>query len=275
MNLNRHVNRIDKTIREQVSLDTHCCGPKWGDTFMREIFTIQLSIALLFILLGWAIRKKKAYWLISGFANRSREEQQQLIENGSPQRTGTLLIATAIGMILLLPLHFTSFKYAMEAQFGFMIVFLLGGLIYLSKYEIAAKRKRSYIFSTSIALVVLIFLGVLSYFGYQEYKLVAGRSTFEVSGMYGDKWKYSDIERIELLEKMPEVTFKQNGFGLSTMAKGYFKVKGYGSSLLFIQKGSSPCVYIKMKKQKIFINGSTAEQTRAWYNVLNRKLAGK
>ena len=81
-------------------------------------------------------KEKGGYGLISGFANRPKEEQEQLISNGYPQKMGGLLIVTAIGMIILLPLMFTSFKYVMEVQFGFMIVFLLGGIIYLSKYEV-------------------------------------------------------------------------------------------------------------------------------------------
>ncbi|AIE58973.1 DUF3784 domain-containing protein [Bacillus methanolicus] len=91
---------------------------------------VQLFIVLLLFTLGWAIRKMEANWLIPGFSTRSEEEQQQLIENGYPQKIGTLLIATAAGMAILLPLNFTPFKYVMEVQFGFMFIFLLGGFIY-------------------------------------------------------------------------------------------------------------------------------------------------
>ncbi|WP_248892849.1 DUF3784 domain-containing protein [Bacillus methanolicus] len=169
---------------------------------------IQLFVALLLFLFGWAIRKKKAYWLISGFATRSEEEQQQLIKNGYPQKTGALLIATAVGMIILLPLNFTPFKYAMEVQFGFMLVYLLGGFIYLSKYEVPKKRKRSYIIGSVIFVAVNGFVSVMLFLGYQDYELIAKKDTFEITGIYGDEWEYEDIKRIELMEEMPEVTWK-------------------------------------------------------------------
>ena len=100
----------------------------WG------LLILHISVILLFLLLGWAIRKKEGYWLISGFANRPKEEQAQLISNGYPQKVGGLLIITAIGMIILLPLMLTPFKYATEVQFGFMAIFLMAGIIYLTKY---------------------------------------------------------------------------------------------------------------------------------------------
>lgn len=140
---------------------------------------IQLFIISLFMLLGWAIVRKKAYWLISNFNGRKKEEKQQLIANGYPQSVGKLLIFTALGLLVLLPLTFTSFKFSMEIQFGFLLFFLLVGLVYLSKYEIPAKRRRSYILSSAIAIATSIFIGVLFYFGYQDFELRTHQETLK------------------------------------------------------------------------------------------------
>jgi hypothetical protein len=225
----------------------------------------------MFLLIGWLLRYKHAYWLISGYATRPKEEQQQLIKNGYPQKTGTFMIYTAIGMLILLPLSFTSFTYTVEVQFGFMLLFLLGGFIYSSKYEVPKKRKRSYIISTSLLVGMSIFIGVLMFLGYQDYQLLTKKNSFEITGIYGDQWLYEDIEKIELMEDLPQVTLRQNGFGLATMAKGVFRVKGYGSSLLFIKKDSSPYLYIELKNKKIFINSDDSKQTRGWYEELSQK----
>jgi hypothetical protein len=230
---------------------------------------IQVFITLLFFIFGWAILKKEAYGIISGFATRPKEEQKQLIENGFPQKTGRLFIFTGFGMLILLPLSFTSFIYAVEVQFGFMLVFLLGGIIFLSKYELPHKRKRSYMISISLFVVVMSSLGYLSFIGYQDYKLVIRDDSFEITGMYGDEWKFKDINKLEVLEKMPEVTVKQNGFGTASMAKGVFSVKGYGSSLLFIKHGaSSEILYIEARNKKIFINGKDTSETKGWFEQL-------
>lgn len=236
---------------------------------MWVLITVQLFIIGLFFLLGCAIRKKKAYSLISGFATRPLEEQHQLIENGYPQKTGAMLQITAAGMLLLLPLVFTDIKFAMEIEFGFMLFFLLGGFIYLSKFELPEKRKRSYVISTSFFVVITGFVVGLYILGYQEYELIMKKQSFEITGMYGNEWEIEDIKRIELLEEMPKVTSKQNGFGLATLAKGYFTVTGYGRSLLFIQKDHAPYLYIELSNKKIFINNKNPDTTKKWYQEIN------
>ncbi len=234
---------------------------------MGIIIGIQLFLISLFLLFGWLIKTKQNYWLLSGFAGRPQEEQNQLIENGYPQKSGNLFIVTAIGMLLLLPLSFTSFLYTIEVQFGFMILCLMGGLIYLSKYEVPHKRKRSYIMTSVIAVVTIGFIVALSFIGYRDHQLLIKENTFEISGPYGDEWKLGEISKLELLTEMPETTLKINGFGLSTKSKGYFKVKGYGKSLLFITK-EAPYIYMKIEDQHLFLNANSPEKTTEWFKQL-------
>ncbi|QED46696.1 DUF3784 domain-containing protein [Cytobacillus dafuensis] len=234
------------------------------------IATIIIMI-LIFGLLGWAIRYKKAYFLISGFESRSEEEKQELIENGLPQKTGGLLLLTAAVMLLLLPLLCTPFKYAIEFQFGGMLVFLMGGVIYLSKYEVPRKRKRSYMISISLFIAVVGSITALTLYSYQGYQLIVKEEQFEITGMYGDEWRIKDIKKVELMETMPQVKAKTNGVGLPTLSKGHFKVKDYGSSLLFIQKEASPYIYIELEDRKIFINDKNSNKTREWFQQLKEK----
>ncbi|ART75597.1 hypothetical protein B4U37_05950 [Sutcliffiella horikoshii] len=235
---------------------------------MLLLFFIQLTVVLIFLLIGWAIVKKEAYGLISSFRSRPKEEQEELIQNGYPQKTGKLLIGTAIVLLIMLPLLFTSFPYAMEVQIGVMVVLLLGGFIYLSKYEVPKKRKKSYIISTSIAVVTFGFLFVVSYLGFQEAELTLRENSFEISGVYGDEWRFEDITQVDLVEEMPEVYLRTNGYGMQSISKGHFKVKDYGSSLLFIYKGNSPYLLIKTNDDTIFINSKDAEKTKDWYYQL-------
>ncbi|MFI8574310.1 DUF3784 domain-containing protein [Rossellomorea aquimaris] len=238
---------------------------------MGILIGIQLIVIVLFSLLGWAIRIKKNYGLISGFVTRSKSEQEELIKNGYPQKTGSLMIYTAVGMLILLPLAFTSFPFVIEVQFVFMLVFLMGGFIYLSKYEVSGKRKRSFWISSTLFVVVLGFVSVLTYLGYEKYDLIVKDEEFEVTGLYGELWLLEEVEEVELMEDMPEVTWKINGFGLSTMSKGQFKVKGYGKSLLFIQK-EAPYIYIRVDDQHIFLNGGNPGETKEWYEELSKNI---
>ena len=42
--------------------------------------------------------------------------------------------------------------------------------------------------------------------------------------MYGQSWKISNIQKATLLEEMPEVLSKENGFDSATISKGHFNV---------------------------------------------------
>jgi hypothetical protein len=232
----------------------------------------QGVISLLFLILGWAITKKGAYGIISGFASRTIEEQKQLIENGFPQKVGKLFNFTGIGMIILFPLTFTGFSSALEVQFGFMLVSLLGGLVYLSKYEIPHKRKRTYIINMTMFIVIISGIAILSSYGYGDYELVVKDKSFEITGMYGDEWKIEDIKRLELMEKMPTITSKQNGFGTGTIAKGIFNVEDYGNSLLFIKKEITPILHIQVGTKDIFINGKNGGVSEEWFVRLKSKI---
>ncbi|WP_307310975.1 hypothetical protein [Neobacillus driksii] len=79
-----------------------------------------------------------------------------------------------------------------------MIIFLMGGMIYLSKYEVPKKRKRSY--------------------------MVSGTLFIAIAG-----------------------------------------------GMIFIQKGSSPYIYIELKDKKIFINDKDPKQTRIWFKQVSDK----
>ena len=56
----------------------------WG------LLAVHSIVILLFFILGWAVRKKEGYWMISGFASRPREEKEELIRNGYPRKMGGL-----------------------------------------------------------------------------------------------------------------------------------------------------------------------------------------
>jgi hypothetical protein len=101
-----------------------------------------------------------------------------LIKNDYPQKIGALLILTAFRMLIFLPLAFSSFTNVMEVQFGFMMVFLMGGMIYLSRYEVPSKRYRSYWVNSILMVLVLGLIGVLTYTGYQKNELIISDESF-------------------------------------------------------------------------------------------------
>ncbi|QFT88188.1 hypothetical protein FIU87_06010 [Bacillus sp. THAF10] len=236
-------------------------------------FFIQLALILIFILLGWMIVKKEAYGLISNFRGRPKEEQEELIQRGYPQKAGKLLIITGVALLCLLPLLFTGISFVLEISVMVMMFFLLGGFIYLSKYEVPRKQKLSYIISSSIAVTTFVFLGIVFFFGYQDFELKAQEESFEITGVYGDEWSYEEVQEVRLLSEMPEVTARTNGYGMPTLSKGHFKLKEYGKGLLFVYRDSSPYLFIQTKEETIIINSKSADNTESWYDFLKEHVS--
>jgi hypothetical protein len=195
---------------------------------MWVLFFIQFTVVLIFLVIGWAILKKEAYGLISSFRSRPKSDQKELIRIGYPQKTGKMLLVTGFVLLASLPLLLTSIPYAIEMHIGVMVIMLLGGFIYVSKYDLPSKRKRSYIISILITVITVGTLAVVFFLGFQEPKMTFNEDTFVISGVYGKEWEYSELTHIELVDEMPEVTLRTNGYGTPTISKGHFRVKDVG-----------------------------------------------
>ena len=239
---------------------------------MIGLIVTLIIMVIIFGLLGWAIRYKEAYFLLSGFATMTEAEQKEFLENRYPQKVGSMLIITAVGTLLLLPLLFTSFPYAAEIIFGYTLLFIFGGFIYLSKYELKHKRKKSYIISISLFVLVVGGVSALMIFTYQDYEVTLDNDQLEITGMYGQQLPIDDLKSVELLDEMPEIEFKTNGVGVGTLAKGHFNVKGYGNSLLYIHSDSLPIILIQTNENPIFLNNQSLSVTKDWFNKLRKYL---
>ncbi|KZE37004.1 hypothetical protein AV656_10490 [Bhargavaea cecembensis] len=238
---------------------------------MSLIFWTQAFLIILFSLFAYLILKRRSYLFISGFATRPEEEQQQLIDNGYPQGVGRMFLMIAAGLLLLMPLGLTGFRYTFEVQMAFMMLVLFGGFIILSRREVPHKRKRALLTSVILTAVVIGGTSALLFTGARQPDVTFGESAMEISGMYGEKIRYRDIRSAELLDTMPTVRYKENGFGFADFSKGHFSVEGHGSSLLFVDSKQTPILLIETSGRPVFLTGSEPEETKSWHNRLQDK----
>ncbi|MET3576055.1 DUF3784 domain-containing protein [Bhargavaea ullalensis] len=238
---------------------------------MSLIFWTQIVLIVMFALFAYAILKKKAYFLISGFATRADAEQEELIRNGYPQGVGRLFFFLAAGLAVIQILSFFGFSHSFEIQMAFLFLGLFGGLILLSRKEIPQKRKRAFITSSVMAVLVIGGVSVLLLTGSRPVAVTFGPDSLDISGMYGEEISYQDIQSSELLERMPDVSYKENGFGFSSFAKGWFKTKEYGSALLFVDMRKQPVLLIKTTDGPVFLTGASNAQTQQWKKKIDEK----
>jgi hypothetical protein len=100
------------------------------------------------------------------------------------------------------------------------------------------------------------------------YGLIPGKTdikegVIKFSGMYGIKLNLSEIESIQLIEKIPSIKSRTNGMSLLEVKKGFFDLEGYGKSRLLINSSAPPFLMITTKNQEMVIcNLKDPEETK-------------
>lgn len=215
------------------------------------------------------IKKKRDYLLISGFYNRPDEEKEYLKQSGYLEKLGNLFLYTFYLLALAFLLTLFRVPFGAEIGFGSFLIVLLGGLIYLQKFEVPHKRKKLIWIFSSVSITVLLFLGFIFGYGYMTNDITITEDRFEVSGMYGVEWDIDEIEKVELLEELPEVLIRNNGMATTNLLKGKFRLEEpYGKGRLFIRKGKSPYLYVATKEDYVLINKDSKEEIETIYNQL-------
>lgn len=224
--------------------------------------------------LTYLIVKQKQYSLISGFSKRSNEEKEYLLEQGYMDALKKLLVTTFWLFFISVLLYWLSIPLGFETGIVIFLMYLLIGMIWIQRYEVPAKRKKMYWITGSIAIVISIGMLFLTYIGWSENDFRVDNDTFVVSGLYGVKWSFDEIEEVQLLSELPEVEMKTNGFAMGSRLKGHFHLESpYETGLLFIHAHHPPYLLIKTADMYLIANTTNSQETEEIFRTLTEELA--
>lgn len=237
-----------------------------------------IFIGTLFIVLGILIKYFKFYWLISGYNTMSKEKQKNVDTEGLGKLMGNfafllggtfvlgaILISTGLktlGIILITAIPFVLIPYV---------------LIKAQKYDKNAldpdgsmKKSTRIIIGITIGFMAVIFAFViwLSVYGAQELNITVDDKIINIRGMYASIVHTEDIMEVVLLDSIPEVLRKNNGFDFGNVLRGKFTLESIGKGRLYINNGKPPYVYLRLKKGYVIINYSSSEKTQELYNKI-------
>ncbi|GAF23005.1 hypothetical protein JCM19047_2793 [Bacillus sp. JCM 19047] len=233
--------------------------------------TIIGVIGILMIVFSLVILKTKKYQYLSGFATRSKEEQEQLIKKDLPRKQATLMLWTSVLLLLLLIPVLFSVPGALPFQLLVYLISLLGGLTYLSRYELEGKRKRAYIVNGGIATITVGIVGSVFFLGAQAHDFVIHEDSIEITGPYGSKWPIAELDNVEKIEERPSMT-RLNGIGTPDVSKGHFRRQYDRERVLVFRKGTeSDYLHLQFQDQEIYVNAPSNEQLDEWYEALNSR----
>lgn len=79
-----------------------------------------------------------------------------------------------------------------------------------------------------------------------------------ISGMYGLD---VEVNSVKLLEKIPPIKMKTNGFSLGENKRGNFNLEEFGQCKLFIESMAGPFIYIETNDKPIIISTQSRAKT--------------
>lgn len=145
----------------------------------------------------------------------------------------------------------------------------------------ATKTPKGIIIAITVFVgVIVVFVGILFYFGSQDPKVLIHDHTIQIKAMYGENIDLSDIKDITLIEESMEeigIGTRTNGYGgIGGALKGDFESKELGDTLLFVQAHSSPTIKIdRIEKKDVYISLSNSHNTKLLYDKLISSLSTK
>ena len=127
-----------------------------------------------------------------------------------------------------------------------------------------------------VGIVAVVFVAVLLVLGISSPKISITNDQIKISGeLYSEKIKIEDVKEIKLLNQIPRILIRTNGFDLGEIKKGYFNLEYIGRAKLFLQSEQAPFILIeKNNEEKIFLNYNDRNKTESWYQKLREWMDG-
>jgi len=241
---------------------------------------VMLLPVVILVLIGYLVKYRRVYWLISGYNTMSKEKKQNVDIEGLANFTGNFCFALAVLIGVASALLTGGYDIAAGVLFAFLLPLSIYVLIKTQQYDHNARnadgtmeRKTLLKLGLTIAFMVIIGIGVgvLLYFSYQPAELLITEEYLQIEGMYGEKIPYSEIEVVALIQEIPEITARTNGSSIGERRKGHFRLKDLGAAKLFLVSDEPPYIFLERYDQKpIIINFADQEETEDVYEELSK-----
>jgi hypothetical protein len=236
---------------------------------------ILISLGLFFLLLGYLIKYARWYWLIAGYNTATPEEKRNIDIAGLSHTMGIGLFVAGAAMIVFGVMAVAGFPMLSFIAMLFIPILLCLFLVWKSaKYTVkpAESSKATTVGMAMVigfpllVIVVLIIVGIV--YSSRPPVITATPQQISISGLYGITAPMENIQEVKLLNEIPAVKWKSNGFGFANVRKGKFHLQDWGEGRLFIHSDSPPFIYLKTTDSYMLINYKDSGQTNEVYQQL-------
>lgn len=241
---------------------------------------VLIGMSLLFVAIGFVVTEKNAKFLLSGYNTMSEVERNKVdIKKYIPYFRKFHIF---LGISFLTIGTFLNYFINENVSGIFLTVYPIIAYIFFisttTKYFNGVSLKRNKVGVIILIGTLLLVLGLLGY-GFQENKLTFDTKSIWLDGSYGEIINPSEIKSIELLNQLPEITIKTNGFALGTIKKGYFKTNTGEIVKLILNSDRMPIILLtKIDGNKIYFSAKqksneelVSEMKKALPNLLYKQ----
>lgn len=234
---------------------------------------IFLYLAALFLVFGILIKKFKFYWLISGYNTASKERREQIDKEGLGRFMGNYFYAMAGLLVVAFLLMWFDFEKISFYVFLLILLSTVYVIIGAQKYDKGAYHPDGRLKKgpkITVGIIIVVILGVLgaTLYGLVPTKYDLNQDSLTIKGMYGETIPFKNMKKVELVDSLPQIKLRTNGYALNNVLKGHFKLEQLGTGKLFIQLGKSPYIIIHTDERYYIINESEGSKTRELYEKI-------
>ena len=155
----------------------------------------------------------------------------------------------------------------------FMTVYPLVAYLYFlikgtSFYHGSAQQEKLGIYVIGgLSVVIAATIVAFSFTDYKSSELTLNGQNLEIGGSFGISLNRQQVYEQELVDQLPPISIKTNGFAAGDYAKGSFKTKDGRAVRLYVNKKSSPYLLIKSEQGDIYYNHDEKDMTAISQNL--------
>ncbi|WP_254413054.1 DUF3784 domain-containing protein [Dyadobacter diqingensis] len=217
-----------------------------------------LLISGVFGLIAFTVTKKNARYLLSGYNTMSESQRAMVDIDGYLhffKRFHLILSSSLLLLVLLTGLISKNLAGIIMGTYPLLAYgyFIVKSRKYFSKVR---NEKKSTVIALAILGATVLFVGALSYAGFKNSQIVFDKNSLEITGMYGKKFERAKILDVKLVNSLPEITMKSDGFAAGDFSKGYFRTKDRKTVRLFVNKQETPMLLLNTTEGEIYFSSS-------------------
>lgn len=239
-----------------------------------------LILSTIFIAIAFNINENNAKFLLSGYNTMSEVERQNFdIKSYIPYfRKFHILLGVTLLIISLILLYFVNSDWSGIFLGTYPILAYVFFIWKSNQFAKNKSKKQKILTYTAMIMMFFLFLVIIYDFksGLKDNEILVHHKKIEITGDYGFEINIADLKSIELIDKLPEITYKTNGFALETIKKGYFKTENDENIKLLINSKKTPIILIITNdNQKIYYSSKDKSNEEIYKDLKSKVILKK